>query len=43
VEQQLSEAVIRPARAILAKRAMAVASVAELGVAVESLRRETPR
>ena len=40
----LDEAVIRPARAVLAKRALAVASIAELAVEVESLRpaRERP-
>jgi hypothetical protein len=42
-EHQLHEAVIRPARAILAKRAMAVASLAELAVAVGNARREAPR
>lgn len=35
----LAEAVIRPARAVLARRAVAVASIAELAVEVESLRR----
>lgn len=35
----LAEAVIRPARAVLARRAMAVASITELAVEVESLRR----
>lgn len=35
----LDEAVIRPARTVLAKRALAVASIAELAVEVESLRR----
>lgn len=40
----LDEAVIRPARAVLARRALAVASIAELAVEVESLRpaRERP-
>lgn len=40
----LDEAVIRPARTVLAKRALAVASIAELAVEVESLRpaRERP-
>ena len=39
---QLGEAVIRPARAVLARRAVAVASIAELGLAVEELRRKAP-
>ncbi|MFP3881126.1 MAG: GTPase [Actinomycetota bacterium] len=40
----LDEAVIRPARTVLAKRALSVASIAELAVEVESLRpaRERP-
>jgi hypothetical protein len=39
----LSEAVIRPARAVLARRALAIASIAELALDVQSLRRERPR
>lgn len=39
----LSEAIVRPTRAILAGRAVAVASVAELGVDVESLRSQARR
>lgn len=40
----LDEAIIRPARAVLARRALAVASIAELAVEVESVRpaRERP-
>lgn len=34
----LNEAVIRPARAVLARRALAIASISELAVEVESLR-----
>ncbi len=39
----LGEAVIRSARAVLARRALAVASIAELAVEVESLRPATER
>ncbi len=39
----LDEAVVRPARAVLARRALAVASIAELAVEVESLRPATER
>ncbi len=39
----INQAIIRPARALLAKRAMAVASITELGLGVESLGSETPR
>lgn len=39
----LSEAMIRPARAVLARRALAIASIAELALDVQSLRRERPR
>lgn len=42
-EARLSEAVIRPARAVLAKRAVAMASIAELAIEVESLRRDVSR
>jgi len=37
------EAVIRPARAILAQRAVAIASIAELAVEVENMRNTPPR
>lgn len=40
---KLNAAVIRPARSILAKRAVALASIADLAVEVESLRREASR
>lgn len=40
---KLNEAVIRPARSILAKRAVALASIAELAVEIESLGREGSR
>lgn len=40
---KLNESVIRPARSILAKRAVALASIAELAVDVESLGRELAR
>lgn len=36
----LSEAVIRPARAVLARRALAIASIADLALEVDRLRRE---
>jgi energy-coupling factor transporter ATP-binding protein EcfA2 len=36
----LSEAVIRPARAVLARRALAIASIADLALDVDRLRRE---
>lgn len=39
----INQALIRPVRALLAKRALAVASVARLGLEVQSLSRETPR
>lgn len=39
----LSEAVIRPTRAVMARRALAIAAVAELAVEVERLRQETGR
>lgn len=39
----LSEAVIRPARAVLAKRALAIASVAELGLDLERRRQLRPQ
>ena len=39
----LSEAVIRPARAVVAKRAVAIAAVAELAVEVERLRQSADR
>lgn len=39
----LDEAIFRPARALLAKRAVAMASVAEFGVEVESLRSDSRR
>ena len=39
----LSEVVIRPARAVLARRALAIASIAELALDVQSLRRKRPR
>lgn len=38
----ISEAVIRPARAVLARRALAVASVAELAVEIERMRPTPP-
>jgi len=40
---KLNESVIRPARSILAKRAVALASIADLAVDVESLGRELSR
>jgi hypothetical protein len=41
--QLLSEAVIRPARAALARRALAIASIADLALEVESLSFESSR
>lgn len=38
IAAQLAEAVVRPARALLAKRALAVASIAELSVEIQSIR-----
>jgi GTPase Era involved in 16S rRNA processing len=40
---KLNGAVIRPARSILAKRAVALASIADLAVEIASLSREAPR
>lgn len=40
---QIDEAVLRPARALLAKRALAIAAVAELAIAAEDLRSTAPR
>lgn len=43
IQISLSEAVVRPARVVLAKRALAVAALAELAVALQGLRSEASR
>lgn len=42
-EAKLNETVVRPARAVLAKRAVALASIADLAVEIESLSRDLSR